>query len=96
MEGLSGLLPIILIVGVFWLLLIRPQQKRARQHRELISSIQVGDEVVTIGGMYGSVQRQDDDTVWLKVSDDGTVLRFSKGSIGQRVSATGEEEAPAS
>lgn len=85
-------IPLILIFAVFWFLLIRPQQKRTRQHRELLSSIEVGDEVVTAGGIYGRIKRLDDTDLWLEIAD-GTVVRFARGSIGRRVEPEGAEEA---
>lgn len=87
---MESLLPLILIIGVFYFLLIRPQQKRQRQHRELVQSIETGDHVVTAGGMYGFVDRLDDNDVWLRVAE-GTVIRFSKGSIGRKIEPVTEE-----
>lgn len=71
--------------GVMYLLLIRPQQKRQREHRELISSVTVGSDVITIGGLHGTVDAVDDDTVDLTVSADGTVLRFQRSAIAKVV-----------
>lgn len=89
---MEQLIPIILLFAVFWFLLIRPQQKRTRQHRELLSSIEVGDEVVTAGGIYGRIKRLDDADLWLEIAD-GTVVKFARGSIGRRVEPEGAEEA---
>jgi preprotein translocase subunit YajC len=84
-------IPLILIFAVFWFLLIRPQQRRTRMHRELLRSLEVGDEVVTAGGMYGRIKRLDDIDVWLEVAN-GTVIRFARGSVGRKV----EPDIPAS
>lgn len=81
---IGGLLPLILIVGVFWLLLIRPQQKRAKQHRELVSAISAGDRVVTVGGLYGTVQSVDEDTIRVEVSPQTTVT-MSKSAVARRI-----------
>lgn len=82
--------------GVMYLLLIRPQQKRQREHRELIDSITVGADIVTIGGLHGTVTAVDDDTVDLTVSSDGTLLRFQRSAIAKvvthdEVGDTGED-----
>ena len=58
---IRGLMPIILIFAVMYLLLIRPQQKRQRQHRELVAQLKRGDKVLTSGGLYATVVRPIDD-----------------------------------
>ena len=58
---IQGLMPIILIFLVMYLLLIRPQQKRQRQHRELVAQLKRGDKVLTSGGLYASVVRPIDE-----------------------------------
>ena len=60
-EGGFGLLPIIFVMVIFYFLLIRPQQKRAKQHRELLAAIRRGDKVVTTGGLTGTVVKVTDD-----------------------------------
>jgi preprotein translocase subunit YajC len=62
-------LPIILIFAVFYFLLIRPQQKRAKDHRALLSNLKVGDQVLTNGGIYGRVTGLRDDVLTLEISD---------------------------
>lgn len=84
MEQLAQLLPILLIIAVFYLLLIRPQQKRARQHRELVSSIENGDRIVTIGGLHGTVEAVDEDTVRLELIP-GTTITLSKQAVSRRL-----------
>lgn len=84
MEQLAQLLPILLIIAVFYLLLIRPQQKRARQHRELVSSIENGDRIVTIGGLHGTVEAVDEDTVRLELVP-GTTITVSKQAVSRRL-----------
>ena len=81
--ALGGLLPLLIIGVLFYFLLIRPQQKRARAQRELHSSISVGDMVVTIGGFHGTVQSIDESTVRLELNP-GTVVTLSKQAIAKR------------
>lgn len=78
-----------LFIGVMWLLLIRPQQKRQKQHREMIESLSVGDDVVTVGGMHGRIDAVGEGHVDLEVTDE-IVLRFQKQSIARNLS-TGQE-----
>jgi preprotein translocase subunit YajC len=83
------IVPLILIMAVFWFLLIRPQQKRAKEHQELIQGIRRGDVVATTGGMIGKVARVvDDNEVLLEVADN-VRMRFQKQAISE-VRAKGE------
>jgi preprotein translocase subunit YajC len=86
-EGQAGaadlfvsLLPLILIFVIFYFLLIRPQQKRAKEHRQMLDSIKRGDKVITSGGVYGVVESVSDKTVVLKIADNVKV-KFGKGYI---------------
>ena len=60
-EGGLGLMPIILVMIIFYFLLIRPQQKRAKQHRQMLSALRRGDKVVTNGGITGTIVQVVDD-----------------------------------
>lgn len=70
-QGLTQLLPLILIGVVFYFLLIRPQQKRAKAHREMINAVRRGDSVVTAGGIMGKVTKvRDDNVVQIEIAPD--------------------------
>ncbi|MDQ3533174.1 MAG: preprotein translocase subunit YajC [Actinomycetota bacterium] len=84
MEGLSALIFPALLIAIFYFMLIRPQRKRADQHRKLIESVGYGDEVVTIGGVFGIVRSLDEDEVQLEVAP-GTTMRFLRTAIARRV-----------
>ena len=83
MEAGGLLIPLLFLV-VLWFLLIRPQQKRQKEHQALVRNLEVGDAVVTISGLHGEVVAMTDDTVDLEVTDD-VVLRFQRGSVGSVV-----------
>ena len=68
--GLLSFLPLIVIFVVFYFLLIRPQMKRAKEHRQLVSALAVGDEVVTTGGLLGKVTNVTDSFITLEVADN--------------------------
>ena len=88
-ELLQMIVPLILIMAVFWFLLIRPQQKKAKEHLELIQSIRRGDVVTTAGGMIGKVARVvDDNEILLEVADN-VRMRVQKQAISE-VRARGE------
>lgn len=81
----ANLVFLMLMIAVFYLVLIRPQQRRARQHQQLMASVQPGDEVMTIGGMYGYVKSVDGSTMWLEVAH-GTVVRMSRQAVSRKIS----------
>jgi preprotein translocase subunit YajC len=66
--GFSAFIPLILMFAIFYFLLIRPQQKRQKEHKERISSIKPGDRVIT-GGIYGRVTAVSDDTLTVEIAD---------------------------
>ncbi len=68
-NPLTAFLPLILIFGIFYFLLIRPQQKKQKQHQEFINNLQKGTEVVTSGGIIGRITGITDDVVTLEVAD---------------------------
>ncbi|HBG3005326.1 preprotein translocase subunit YajC [Staphylococcus aureus] len=74
---------IVVIFAVMYFLMIRPQQKRAKQHRELINNIQSGQRITTIGGIKGTVKAVDETTVVITVNGHGTELTFEKPAIKQ-------------
>lgn len=81
---MAELLPFVLLLGLMWFLLIRPQQARMRKQRELISSIAVGDEVLTAGGVIGTVRVLTDDELRLEVSP-GIELRLARAAVSRRL-----------
>ena len=78
--GMMSFLPIILIFVIFYFLLIRPQQKRAKDHKALLSNLKVGDQVLTGGGIYGRVTGLRDDVITVEISDKVRV-KVNRGSI---------------
>lgn len=78
--GLLQMLPILLIIGVFYFLLIRPQQKRQRQLQETIATLKIGDRVVTTGGIIGVITTVRD-TSFLIRSADKSILEIARSAI---------------
>ena len=89
-NPLAALLPFVLLIVVFYFLLIRPQQRRTRQQRELMNQLSVGDEVVTVSGMFGNVHALDDDEVTLEIAQD-VFVRFRRSAIGARLTYDQED-----
>ena len=75
---------LVLIFGVFYFLMIRPQRKKQKQHEELVQELQKGDRVITAGGIYGTIDSLSQDSVVLKI-ESGTTIRIARSSvIGRR------------
>ncbi|MFC3039284.1 preprotein translocase subunit YajC [Virgibacillus xinjiangensis] len=80
MEMLVSLSPIILMFVIFYFLLIRPQQKRQKQVRQMQNDLQKGDTVITIGGFHGTIHALDEGTVVL-TTENGTKLTYDRSAI---------------
>lgn len=78
--GLSGYLPMILIVVIFYFFMIRPQMKKAKEHKKYLEALQVNDKVVTTAGIHGRIVEIADTTVLLDVGSN-LKIRFEKSSI---------------
>ena len=87
--GLIQLLPVFLIVGVFYFLLIRPQQRRQRQLQEVVASLKIGDRVVTTGGIIGVITTIRE-TSFLIRSADKSILEIARSAVA----GVDEEGAP--
>jgi len=79
-SPLLNMMPLLLIFIVFYFLLIRPQQKKQKEHEELIKKLEKNDEVVTTGGIHGTIVNVKDTTVVLRV-DDNTKIEFQKNCV---------------
>jgi len=72
--------PLILIFVVFWFLLIRPQQKRAKQHRAMVQALKRGDKIVTNGGIFGQVSHVADDHLMVEIAD-GVKIKIVRDAV---------------
>ncbi|MEX0790435.1 MAG: preprotein translocase subunit YajC [Actinomycetota bacterium] len=87
----GSLLMLMVVMVIFYFVLVRPQKKRAAEHAALLSTLVPGDEVVTIGGAFGFVNRVEEDMVFLEVSE-GIEIRFNKSAVSRKVDSTSEPE----
>jgi preprotein translocase subunit YajC len=85
--GFTSLIPIILMFVIFYFLLIRPQQKKAKEHREMISRVKKGDRIVTSGGLHGRVTAVTDSTLTVEIADRVRV-KIARGNISQVVQSS--------
>ncbi len=80
----SSLMPMVLIFIIFWFLFFRPQQKRAKAHREMVAAIKKGDEIFTDSGIRGTVQKVDADLVTLEIAPK-VAIRLQRGRVADVV-----------
>lgn len=83
--GMMGILPIVAIVFVFYFLLIRPQQKRNKEHQQLLSTLKEGDKVITSGGIYGTIVKAEENAFVIEIADR-VRIKMAKGHISSVVS----------
>ncbi len=85
--GLGAFLPLIIIFGIFYFLLIRPQQRKAKQHKEVLASLKKGDRVISSGGLHGLITGLTDDLVTMEISPKIRV-KVSRSSIAGAIGKT--------
>ena len=81
---MGPLLALLITFGLMWVLLILPQQRRMRQHQAVVASLRAGDEVVTAGGVYGTITSVDEETLAVEVAP-GIILRVLRSAVSQRI-----------
>ena len=87
MEGLIGFVPIIFIFLIMYFLMIRPQQKKVKEHRAMVEALRRGDQVITAGGLIGKIIKVNDGEVEIELSQNVRV-RVVKSTIAQVTSKT--------
>ena len=88
MEGFQQFIPLILIFAIMWFLLIRPQQKKMKEHRALVAALRRGDQVVTQGGLIGKVTKvREEDEIEVEIAE-GVRVRVVKSTVAQVRSKT--------
>ena len=90
---LTAFLPLILIFGIFYFLLIRPQQKKVKDHRAMVGALRRGDKVVTAGGLIGTVHRESENELVVEISD-GVRVKVVRSTISEIVAKTAPAPSP--
>ncbi|ASS92025.1 MAG: preprotein translocase subunit YajC [Bacillaceae bacterium] len=80
----ATVLPFVLMIAIFYFLLIRPQQKRQKQIRDMQANLKKGDKIVTIGGLHGTVDSLDEDKIVIRTGD-GSRLTFDRNAVREVV-----------
>lgn len=88
MQGIEGLIPFVLIFVIMYFLIIRPQQKKVKEHRAMVAALRRGDQVVTQGGLIGKVSKvKDDSEIEVEIAE-GVRVRVIRATITQVLSKT--------
>ncbi len=80
MEQIGQFLPMLLIIVVFYFFMIRPQMKKAKDHKKFVEELKKGDKVITTSGIHGKIVEMNDSTFLIEV-ESGTKIRFEKSSV---------------
>ena len=85
--GLGQFLPIILLFVGMWFLIIAPQRKRQKAHDKMLSELQTGDEIITSGGVYGTITNVKEDRFVVRIADS-TKIELGKGFVSNKVTSS--------
>ena len=89
--GFTGFIPLILMFVIFYFLLIRPQQKRSKEHRQMVSNLKKGDRIVTSGGIHGRITGLDDTTLTVEIADKVRV-KVARGNVSTMVQPASQSQ----
>jgi preprotein translocase subunit YajC len=82
---------LVILVAAFYFLIVRPQRRNSMVRRQLLSAVEVGDEIVTSGGVYGTVLAIDDETLEVEIAP-GVVVKVARGAVAGRITAEPDED----
>jgi preprotein translocase subunit YajC len=91
--GFSTFIPLILMFVIFYFLLIRPQQKKTKEHRQMITNLKKGDRVITSGGLHGQITGLSDTTLTVEIADKVRV-KIARGNVAALSQASGQPQPP--
>ena len=82
---LSSLLPLVVLFAIFYFLVIRPQQKQVKKHKEMLDALKKGDKVITSGGLICEVVKPEEDSIKVKLNDEGMIVKVSREYIAKKI-----------
>lgn len=89
--GYSSLIMMAAIFAIFYFIMIRPQQKKMKEHKKMVEELKKGDRIITSGGIYGTVENATPDTLTIKIAE-GVKVKITRGSVGVVVKPEEEKE----
>ncbi|ECQ6186469.1 preprotein translocase subunit YajC [Campylobacter jejuni] len=84
---LTSLLPLVVLFAIFYFLVIRPQQKQAKAHKQMLESLQKGDKIITNGGLICEVIKPEEDFIKVKLNEDNATAKISREFIAKKINA---------
>ncbi|WP_257406875.1 preprotein translocase subunit YajC, partial [Campylobacter jejuni] len=84
---LTSLLPLVVLFAIFYFLVIRPQQKQAKAHKQMLESLQKGDKIITNGGLICEVVKPEEDFIKVKLNEDNVTAKISREFIAKKIDA---------
>ncbi|EAJ0636075.1 preprotein translocase subunit YajC [Campylobacter jejuni] len=84
---LTSLLPLVVLFAIFYFLVIRPQQKQAKAHKQMLESLQKGDKIITNGGLICEVIKPEEDFIKVKLNEDNVTAKISREFIAKKIDA---------
>ncbi|EIE2824364.1 preprotein translocase subunit YajC [Campylobacter jejuni] len=84
---LTSLLPLVVLFAIFYFLVIRPQQKQAKAHKQMLESLQKGDKIITNGGLICEVVKPEEDFIKVKLNEDNVTAKISREFIARKIDA---------
>ncbi|MDL0102079.1 preprotein translocase subunit YajC [Campylobacter felis] len=84
---LTPLLPLIVLFAIFYFLVIRPQQKQAKAHKQMLESLQKGDKIITNGGLICEVIKPEEDFIKVKLNEENITVRISREFVAKKIDA---------
>ncbi len=88
-AGVAQFLPLIILFAIFYFLIIRPQQKQQKQHREMLDSLKKGDKIVTTGGLIAEIVKAEEDFIKIKLNDS-VIVKLDRAFVSRKVEAGNE------
>ncbi|TLD88564.1 preprotein translocase subunit YajC [Helicobacter sp. MIT 05-5294] len=82
-NTLTQLLPLIVLIAIFYLLIIRPQQTQAKKHREMVAALDKGDKIVTSGGFIVEIVKREEEFFMVRLNDD-TIVKLAKDYVAKK------------
>jgi len=90
-AGVAQFLPLVILFAIFYFLIIRPQQKQQKAHREMLESLSKGDKIVTTGGLIAEIVKTEEDFIKIKLNDS-VIVKLDRAFVSKKVE-TGNENA---
>jgi len=92
-QSMLGMLPFVAMILIIWLLIIRPQKKKQKEHKTMLEELKIGDKIITNGGIYGVISniKNEKNIITIKVSDN-VKIDFIRSSVATKIIKKGEDE----